>query len=285
MTYWPQQAEEALPLAQQALDRLTAYRASLMAAGMLEPRRRQSKVWQWRFWRPLREDTAFVVNLHAQDDHLDIVCGCASTAFVRMDGSEDFLMDQGIADDDITLREKIRVACTADEERAAEVIGGMYARCAMLDKDALLAMAKEKRRAFLNQFALRLKPLKFRKKGNTWTRDLEDGYYVMFNAQKSSFGDTYYFNVYIGKTGTMRYGDCYAARIAPQEDMPLDWQCFPEEELAGFLEQELTPLMEKIVRTPLKELGRWPLIWRDCTCERKQCPVCWVEKNLWEAKA
>lgn len=285
MTHWPQQAEEALPLSQQALDRLTAYRADLLAAGMLEPGKRQSKTWQWRFYRPLKEDTAFVVNLQAQDDHLDIVYGCASAAFTRMDGNEDFLADYGIADDDITLREKVSVACAADEERAAEAIGAMYARCAPLDKDALLALAKEKRREFLNQIALRLKPLKFKKKGNTWTRELEDGYYVMFNAQKSSYADTYYFNVYIGRTGTLQYGDCYAARIAPQENLPLDWQCFPREELAWFLDQEMTPLMEKIVRTPLKELGRWPVIWRDCTCERKACPVCWVEKNVWEAKA
>ena len=57
----------------------------------------------------------------------------------------------------------------------------------------------------------------------------------------------------------------------------------PPEVFQHFLDSTVVPVLEKILHTPLGELGKDPSLWRGCGCQRDLCPACWVEKNLWQA--
>lgn len=153
----------------------------------------------------------------------------------------------------------------------------MYDRYKNLEKEALLRIVRIKRKKWIDKIAEKLKPLGFKKKANTWKRVLEDGYYLMFHAQKSSFSDEYYFNVYIGKENTDFYGDCYYNRIVT--DCPLDWQTIADDEMIKFLENDIVSQLMHIIETPLHELGKETMIGEHCECDRQQCVACWIQKK------
>ena len=52
-----------------------------------------------------------------------------------------------------------------------------------------------------------------------------------------------------------------------------------------FLDETVVPELEKIIKTPLIELGQISSYWKGCHCTRQKCESCWMEKNLWEMKA
>ena len=265
-------------------NKLEQYRQELLKAGLLEPTKRNSSGWHWLFHKPVTALTAFVVNLRGKDSCIEVTYGYASTAFTRISGDENALIEWGICDENITIREKIYICNEADEKTAYFQIKEMYNRYMFVEKDTLLEHVKIKRKDFIQKIAIRLKPLGFKKKANTWIRALESEYYVMFNVQKSNFSDAYYFNVYIGKHGTNDYGDCYDNRVAPKELYPTDWQVLSEEEYESFLDGTVVPILREMINTPLSELGNTPLIWHQCSCNRQKCVQCWVQKNRWESK-
>lgn len=256
--------------------KMAQYRQQLLAFGMLEPTQDIYSEERMLFYKPVRELTAFVVNLTAKDDCIVLMYGYASTAFTRFAGSEQDLTKYGVSDEDITIREKALISQQSQEAAARASIADMYHRYQQTEKAALLACAKEKRKAFLNQISLLLKPLGFRKKGNFWTRPLTADFYLMFNAQKSAFSDEYYFNVYIGKNGTNCYGDCYYTRIFPQGLCPADWQGLSQAEWDAFFTGTMVPALDHILRTPLEELGTDPDYQRHCDCNRTLCSTCWM---------
>ena len=274
---------EQKPLPRDIQIKMEQYRTELLAFDMCEP-----TFWKtsrrWLFYKPITELTAFVVNLQGNEFYVEITYGYASTAFTRMAGDENALVERGVSDEDITIREKVIICDEADEAMAKIKIEKMYAAYQDTQKDDLLLFAKEKRKAFIQQIHTRLKPLGFKKKANTWTRWLTDTYYLMFNAQKSAFSDEYYFNLYIGKNGTNEYGDCYYTRIAPNGMAPMDWQALYKEEFDFFLEKSVVPELERILATPLPELGQIASYWTGCYCNRQKCESCWMQKNMWEAK-
>lgn len=275
-------ASDSKPIASEIRAKMEQYRTELLSFGMQEPSRRESSVWHWYFFKPMTNLTAFIVNIKGTDQDIKIVYGYASTAFTRFNGCEDHLIREGVSDDDITIREKFVVRDEHDEKMAESLIKDMYHKYAQTEKDDLLICAKEKRKAFIQQIAVKLKPLGFKKKVNTWTRVLGEEYYLMFHAQKSSFSDEYYFNVYIGKNGTDNYGDCYYNRLAPETMCPMDWQAISREEFETFLNHTVLPELEKIIRTPFDELGKDSSYWEGCYCDHKKCNDCWMKKNFWE---
>ena len=276
-------AVDSKPLSGEMRAKMEQYRQQLLAAGMVEPSKRESSEWHWFFYKPVTEWTAFIVNLTGTDDYIEVAYGYASTAFTRFAGCENSLIELGVLDEEITIREKRIICDEADEASARTEIAQMYEKYRQTTKDELLVAAKEKRKAFIQQIAVKLKPMGFKKKANTWTRTLEGEYYLTFNAQKSSFSDAYYFNVYIGKIGSVRYGDCYYTRVFPGDMCPMDWQALNSDEFEFFLNRTVVPALEELIHTPLYELGKLPAIWSCCHCKRNICKQCWVEKNLWEA--
>lgn len=277
-------ATESKPLPSDIQAKMEQYRKELLAFDMNEPSKRQSSSWHWYFYKPMTDLTAFIVNLQGNEFYVEVTYGYASTAFTRMAGDENALVEWGVSDEDITIREKVIICDEADETIARSKMVEMYTVYRHTQKDALLLFAKEKRKTFIQQIHEKLKPLGFRKKANTWTRALTDTYYLIFNAQKSAFSDEYYFNVYIAKNGTNEYGDCYHSRIAPVGMSPMDWQALGKKEFDFFLDKSVVPELEKIIGTPLAELGQLSSYWKGCHCNRQQCESCWMQKNLWEAK-
>ena len=264
--------------------KMEQYRTELLTFDMREPTKWQSSSWHWLFYKPMTELTAFVVNLQGHAFYIEVTYGYASTAFTRMAGDENALLERGVLDEYITVREKAIICDETDEAMIKGKIAKMYEAHLHTQKDDLLLFAKEKRKAFIQQIHAKLKPLGFKKKANTWTHSLTDTYYLMFDAQKSAFSDEYYFNLYIGKNGTNEYGDCYYTRIAPNGMSPMDWQALDKEEFDFFLNKSVVPELERIIATPLSELGQIASYWTGCHCNRQKCEICWMKKNLWEAK-
>ena len=250
---------------------------------MKEPTQRPPSSLRLHFYKPMTELTAFIVNMRGTESHVEVTYGYASTAFTRMKGDENRLIEWGVDDEYITLRERIVLRDESDERLAKESIARMYTAYQDTEKGDLLLLAKEKKKAFLMQIHAKLKPLGFRKKASTWTHTLSDPFYLMFNAQLSAFSDEYYFNVYIGKNGTKDYGDCYYTRIAPDGISPLDWQTFGRDAFDAFLEATAVPKLMEILNTPLEALGVLPAYHEGCHCRRDKCKHCWMQKNLWEA--
>lgn len=277
-----QKAIDSKPIESEMRVKMEKYCAELLAFGMQEPSKRESSVWHRNFFKPMTSLTAFIINLTGTDQYVEIVYGYASTAFTRFSGDENALIEWGVSDNDITIREKFIISDEIDEKKARSLITDIYKRYAQTEKDDLLRYAKEKRKAFIQQIAVMLKRLGFKKKANTWTRTLENEYYLMFNAQKSAFSDEYYFNVYMGKNGTNDYGDCYYTRVAPQGMCPMDWQALTKEQIDIFLKETVLPALEKIIDTPLSELGKQYPYWLRCDCKRTKCETCWMEKNKWD---
>ena len=273
---------KSLPSGIQA--KMEQYRKELIAFEMSEPIKRNSSSCHWYFYKPMTDLTAFIVNLRGNEFYIEVVYGYASTAFTRMAGGEKALIELGVSDEDITIREKVIICDEADETTAKSKIAEMYTAYQHTQKDDLLLFAKEKRNSFIQQIHTKLKLLGFKKKANTWTHSLNDAYCLIFNAQKSMFSDEYYFNLSINKNGTAYYGGCYETRIAPNGMSPMDWQALSKEDFDFFLEKTVVPELEKIIDTPLTELGKISSYWAGCHCNRQKCERCWQQKNLWESK-
>jgi len=274
-------AENPKPIPDDIRARLEHYRARLLDAGFLEPTRHSSSSWHWYFYRPETELTALAVNLRGQDGWIEITYGCGSTAFTRMSGCENALLQYGLSDDDITLREKFLICDEADEQTAADRIAAFLRQYRGTEKDTLLTLAKEKRKAWIGQFAARLKPLGFRKKATTWTKPLEGSFELEFYLQKSSFADEYYFNVRIQPKGSTSYMRCLNTRLGSDT---FDWQSLTPEETEFFLDHTILPPLRKLMDTPFEVLGRDPWVWERCSCDHSLCPACWVMKNFRETK-
>lgn len=273
--------EKKMPLPEEIEARIARYRQQLLDFGMKVPSGGDEP--ECRFYKPVTELTAFIVNLHSSAEGVVVVYGYASTAFTRMIGDENALETLGVADWEITIREKVVIRDEMEEGGARARVAAMYERYLHTEKEELLACAKAKRSEFIRRFAVRLKPMGFLKKGNTWTKPLENDCVAVFNAQKSGFSDEYYFNIYIRKMKQGDYAVCYNARVAPEGMSPMDWQLVDEVVLDGFLDGTVVPAMEWILHTPLQELGAMPDLWINCYCVRHLCSSCWVEKNLWES--
>lgn len=273
-------AENPKPIPADIRAKLESYRTRLLAAGFLEPTKHSSTCWHWYFYRPDTELTAFAVNLHGKDGWVEVTYGYASTTFSRMAGDENALAFYGLSNADITLREVYLICDEADETTAAAQISALRAKYRGTEKDALLAIAGEKRKAFIARIAARLKPLGFRKKANTWTKALEQ-FELVFNLQKSAYADEYYYNIFFQPQDSRSHLRCYYTRVSPGT---MDWQALTAEEMDFFLDRTLVPALRRFLETPLTELGQDPQVWKGCTCSRRQCSTCWIRKNLWEAK-
>lgn len=267
-------------LVPQIENKMYEYRKLLLENNFLEPEIQELSYEKWYFYKQVTSLTAFAVNFKRTNDGIEVIYGYASTAFTLMKGDENSLKHLGLWD--INLRETLLLTPECDESEMFVRIKKMYDEYSHVEKDELLEFVKKKRKEFINKIAIRLKPLGFKKKGNTWKRTLEGEFYLMFEAQKSTYSDEYYFNVIINTDNREFARECFYNRVFPSKLCPLDWQLFPDNELISFLDNEVLSFLSHIINTPLVTLGKDRMIWEGCTCERDECDVCWVEKNLWE---
>ena len=235
----------------------------------------------YRFFRAETEKTAFIVNLTETECGIGVFYGFCSTAF--MPGGEDFFREYGKDKDDCTLRCYIEIESDEQESKAKELIQEFYTFYHNTEKDELLNIVKEQRKAFLQNFTTLLKPLGFKKKGNKWSKQFADEYNLTFEAQKSSYSDQYYFNIIIDKIGSTGQPYCYYTRADTNPECIYNWQLMSEAELEVLL-TTTEKMINDILNTNIEALGKQEWVWEHCLCSRKHCDICWVEKNLWEAK-
>ncbi len=265
------------PHPEATLAQLSAYRERLIAAGFSE-----AAACPGRFFRADTDWTAFAVNLTGDASGVNVVYGYASTAFTRMAGDETALQQYGCSE--INLCERVRIARGEDPSAAETAVRALYTAHRGAEKDALLSLVQEKRKAFIRTIAAQLKPLGFRKVRNTWTYMRDDGHQVLFTLQKSMYADRYYFNVDIRPAGAMYPRICADFRVLLSDEECLPWQELGEAAMASFLAEELLPALRRLAFTPIETLGRDPFLWENCCCNRTRCESCWVEKNVWEAR-
>lgn len=286
-----QTADNPKPLSAETREKMERFRAQLLEAGFTEATQNAL-----HFWKNLTEKTAFIVNLKTVPAGVGVVYGVMSTAILWTAGDWDFFKQHGSSDDDCNLRFYQQICSETDEAEACSVIGSLYEQYRHTDKDTLLAVVKERRKQFIQQITNVLKPLGFRKKGNQWRKPLSENIMLQFWADKSPYADLYYFEVDIYAQNPPGGVWCYTKRLDTkgtdifdrkgysEPHRRFDWQLQSTEDLLEIVkrayEEELRPLLE----TDLTELGKQPFVWQGCICQRKHCPTCWVEKNLWEAK-
>ncbi len=181
------------------------------------------------FYKEMMPYTAFAVNITDYKAGLGIDYGCASTAFTRMKSNERAMITSGVYEEYFVFHRRTAVSEDEDTSALEREIREMYAQYKDLDKDALLAAGKEKRKAFISKFAVPLKSLGLRKKGNSWT--LPSGEEV-FYLQKSLYSDSYYFELNGNRIQIPGFSE------------PVMWQLLDENVLDDFIENTVVKILK-----------------------------------------
>lgn len=269
---------------------IDAFRQQILSVGFAEATERPRY-----FWKILTEKTAFILNLKQLCDGVGVVYGVMSTAVLWTEGDWNYFRQFGCGDDDCNLRFYLEIRSEGDEAAARDAVSGLYGEYLHVEKDALLAVVKDRRKQFIQQIHNVLKPLGFRKKGNQWRKALTKDVYIRFWADKSTFADLYYFSVDVfclippnGLCCDMRMDtrgtDIFDWRNYSTPHHRFDWQLQSTEALLEIVNRAYEEEMRPFIENGLEYMGKQPSVWKRCTCNRKCCPSCWVEKNLWEAK-
>ena len=149
------------------------------------------------FWKTVADKTAFAVNLKVLDCGIGVVCGYFSTATYWDEAGWDFLKRNGQYDDDINLREIYFIGNDSDGVEVRNAVKEMYEKYRDYSKDEILDVVRNKRKEFMARITAILKPLGFRKKGNLWSKTVNGGYKTEFHIDKSPYGDTYEFDIFL----------------------------------------------------------------------------------------
>lgn len=221
------------------------YRSELLSAGFTEAPEKYG-----RFYRHNTDKTAFIVNLLDEGYGLTAVYGFTLNSFM---GDSDWFLKNGEDSECCKLRESVFLITGEDNTNAKESIEAFFRTYCNLNKEALLAVCKEKQKAFLSRFAARLKPLGFKKKGATWTKLLLSGYQITFHAQKSAYSDQYYFRFYVDPpTGSgikLPPPECYGGQVSINGNGIFNWQLLSDAQVELIINRtindHLLPLCKK----------------------------------------
>jgi hypothetical protein len=221
-------------------NRYARYKQMLFAKGFSEAKKKSG-----RFFRQATEQTAFVVNLEDDGENCaTILYGFASTAY--MIGDEEWFSNHGSDAEECQVR---NICCIYDENTEnenGESILQFYNQYKDYSKAEILAVKKERQKAFLAHFARALKPLGFKKKGTRWSRTIDGERTLSFDAQKSAYSDQYYFNITIHNPS-----DYYSAfsheRVVMCGRNIYNWQLMTDEQIENLIEFTLKTYIEPIL--------------------------------------
>ena len=248
---------------------LQRFRTELLCANFQEAVRGVGRLY---FYRYTSERVAFIVNLETVEGAVQITYGYTTVT------DEDFLKKHGEDNENIKLRFSAKIERETDERIVAGSIKSVYDAYCNCAKDEILSLKKERQKQFLQKITDKLKPLRFKKKGAKWIRDLEGDFCLEFEAQKSQWSDEYYFNVSVYNKG-IPFPSCYYSRLNVHGKSIYNWQLLTDEEVNGLLDEAIQNTLTPIIHTPLAELGEKQEIWKGCFCSRTTCNPCWVRKN------
>lgn len=220
----------------QKSERYIKYSEILFSNGFSEAKQKAG-----HFFRQATESTAFVVNFEDDEEsRITILYGFASTAYM---GDEEWFVNHGSDIDDCQVR---NILCVWDEEseiNARTSISDFYKQYKDHSKEKILAVKKERQKEFLSHFARALKPLGFKKKGTKWTRTLDNGRALTFDAQKSAFSDQYYFNVTVHEVSNLYARHSYERVVMYDSDI-YNWQLMTAEQIEHLIQYALKNYIE-----------------------------------------
>jgi hypothetical protein len=248
-------------------DRMLRYRDTLLNSGMREA------AWNpFHFYRYTSENTAFTINLKDLGTHIQAVYG-----FTTVIDGEHFA-HWSERDDDIKLRH-------SDETEVARAVQAVFEPYKDTAKDDILALKKERQKAFLSKIHARLKPLGFTKKASKWTKKLGADLALVFEAQKSAYSDVFYFNVFVSPAA-VSHPVCFVARVNaggvyPHREGTVNWQLLSEEDFSTFMDNAIRNVISPILRYAESPAEHEREIRDGCTCDRRKCEVCRLEEALW----
>ena len=217
----------------QKSERYKKYRELLFLNGFSEVKQKEG-----HFFRQATDQTAFVVNFEDdQESCITILYGFASTAY--MAGDEEWFVNYGSYMDDCQVR---NILCVKDEESEIEAkisISNFYEQYKNHSKEEILAVKKERQKEFISRFSRAFKPLGFKKKGTKWTRVLDNGRALTFDAQKSVFSDQYYFNIIVHEISNLYATHSYERVVMFGSDI-YNWQLMTAEQIDNLIQYSLS---------------------------------------------
>jgi len=213
------------------------YREMLLSKGFSETKQKHG-----RFFRQTTKQTAFIINFEDDDEEcITVLYGFASTAC--MAGDEEWFSNYGSDSDTCQVRNILCVWDDESESNASKTILEFYDKYKGHSKDEILAVKKERQKAFLDHFARALKPLGFKKKGTKWTKEICRGKALSFEAQKSAFSDQYYFNVSIHAVSDFYARQSYERVVMFGRDI-YNWQLMTEEQIENLIQYAIKTNIE-----------------------------------------
>lgn len=233
----------------------------------------ESRLWKWKYYKQTSADVAFIVNLEAYEDYIEIYYGYTSTSFIRMAGCKDVLIEKGVDSVDINVRNKIRYKLNDNEELIYNKIRDFYLEYFNLSKDEILSLKKDKQKIFIGKINDRLKPLGFKKKNNIWTKELDQNLCLEVETQKSQYSDEYYFNISLYNIA-LKYPTCFDTGLTLNEKQIFDWQILSEEDLNQILDILINRYLLLIISTPLNQLRKVKSDYFKLKCSKKVCKEC-----------
>ncbi|MBE6665706.1 MAG: DUF4304 domain-containing protein [Ruminococcaceae bacterium] len=225
----------------QKSERCRRYRETLLSNGFLEANRNEG-----HFFRKTMENTAFIINLEDEEDCVTVVYGYA--AIPSGTDGEEWFAKNGADNDTCHVRNILCVWDEKSETEAAETVSAFYHQYKTASKDEILALKKEREKAFLAHFAVVLKPLGFKKKRTKWTKELDGERALSFEAQKSAYSDQYYFNVSVHSVLDFYERKSYERVVMYDSDI-YNWQLMTKEQIENLVQCSL----EKYIEPELKK--------------------------------
>ena len=186
------------------------------------------------FYKLCGEKVAFIINFTDLGDRLRLGYG-----FAAVSGEEylNHMAQFGIDDDWINLRECQFISCEDELSAAFSAMRAFYDKFVGKSKDEILALRQERRKAFIERVNAVLKPLDFKKKNSTWTKDLGDGISFKIVLDKSQFSDIFSFCFWVMHEGDEGVYRCYSTSLYDYGQNRFDWQLATEEEISRTMER------------------------------------------------
>ncbi len=206
------------------------------------------------FYREITKNVAFIINLYDNGDFVNIVYGFTVTEFAISD--KERIYKFGSLDNECDLRCSISVSSKDDEKTAKKEIEDFYKRYASLSKNDILFLKRKKQRKFLSVFTEKLKPLEFKRLSFTkWSKELAEGYLLVFHAQESFCFDQYSFNVGVFSLGDRNNIQCYSASVVMDQKDTFNWQLMSEGEINRLFEIIQNKYLLPIINAPFEYIS------------------------------
>ncbi len=254
--------------------KINNYISKLIDSGFSQARKKPN-----HFFKELMPYTALAINLAEQNGCIRVVFGCGSTAFTKFPRCENELIDNGFFDNaDINVRRELILSDSESESFAEKEIKEFFSQFYGMEKDALLSSSKERRKAFINSISEKLKPLGFKKKGNTWKYPFSDSRSLEFLLY-SRFSDEYRCELYIFKEKI--FPPCYYEIIPFNEKILfIDWQLIDKKLLDHFIDNQIVKRLNEIINIGLEEFSKDPIARKNSFCHHDKCEHCWMKQTL-----